>query len=255
MRQHVEFSKGPRPTGKSTSPALGDVALTAEDLVVHRGAAVVLDGLQLALMRREVVAVQGPSGSGKSTLLATLAGLLRPASGSVWLSGARVDDSSDRSRARVRLRQLGLVFQGDEFLPELTLGENMTLPLRLAGRGSRSADYEPVLAPLMQRLGIAGLQQRRPSEVSGGQLQRAAVARAVIHQPSVILADEPTGSLDPVSSRAAMQLLVELARETGSAVLVVTHDDAAARWCDRSVVLRHGRLAPAERADAPAHVG
>lgn len=223
--------------------------------MVNRGAGVVLDRLNLALMRHEVMAVQGPSGSGKSTLLAVLAGLLQPNSGSVWLSGARVDDTSDRFRARVRLTQLGLVFQDDEFLPELTLGENITLPLRLAGRGLRSADYEGALSPLMHRLGIAGLQQRRPSEVSGGQLQRAAVARAVIHRPWAILADEPTGSLDPVSSRAAMQLLVELARENGSAVLVVTHDDAAARWCDRLVVLQDGRLVPSRRSDAPTHVG
>ena len=180
-------------------------------------------------------------------MLSALCGLLRPTSGSVHLLGSRFDNQSDRARSAGRLHSFGLVFQDDELLPELTLGENVVLPLRLRGRPRRTADYRSLLEPLLGRLGIGDLANRLPSQVSGGQRQRASIARAVIHRPAIILADEPTEALDQAAAGAAMQTLIDLARDNQSAVVVVTHDDAVAAVCDRSLQLSNGRFAAVDR--------
>jgi putative ABC transport system ATP-binding protein len=216
--------------------------LGVDALVVSHGSVPVLDGLSFAIGAGEVIAIQGKSGSGKSTLLATLCGLLTPAGGATYVLGERFDSLSDRARSAVRLNSFGLVFQEGELLPELTLGENITLPLRLGSGAKRTAGYRSVLDPLLHRLGIGDLADRLPSQVSGGQLQRAAIARAVIHHPSIILADEPTEALDTAAAGAAMQILIDLARDTHAAVVVVTHDAAVAASCDISVLLEGGRL-------------
>jgi putative ABC transport system ATP-binding protein len=226
---------------KTSTPGAGAV-LSVDALVVSRGSAPVLDGLSFAIRAGEVIAIQGQSGSGKSTLLATLCGLLTPAAGATYVLGERFDSLSDRARSAVRLNSFGLVFQDGELLSELTLGENITLPLRLGSGAKRTSEYRAVLDPLLVRLGIGGLADRMPSQVSGGQLQRAAIARAVIHRPAIILADEPTEALDGAAARAAMQILIDLARDTHTAVVVVTHDDAVAASCDTSVWLEGGRL-------------
>ena len=226
------------------------LVIRAESLSVSRGDHRVLDGIDFQVAVGQVVAVQGSSGAGKSTLLATLCGLIRPASGSLWVAGARLDHRPDRVRSAVRLRKFGLVFQGDELLPELTLGENITLPLRLIGRPRRTADYLEGVRQVLSKLGIEELVDRMPSDVSGGQLQRAAVARAVVHGPDIVLADEPTTSLDETSARSAMELLIDLARERNTAVVVVTHDDEVARRCDRRLLLVDGRLAAVESSAA-----
>jgi putative ABC transport system ATP-binding protein len=213
--------------------------------VVSRGSVPVLEGLSFAIGASEVVAIQGRSGSGKSTLLATLCGLLTPTAGTTYVLGERFDDLSDRARSAVRLNSFGLVFQDGELLPELTLGENITLPLRLGSGAKRTSEYRSVLDPLLARLGIGELADRMPSQVSGGQLQRAAIARAVIHQPAIILADEPTEALDRAAARTAMRMLIDLALDTRAAVVVVTHDDAVAAACDRLVLLEGRRLVPA----------
>lgn len=221
-------------------------ALTCDAVVVLRGSVPVLDQLSFAIDRGEVVAIRGASGSGKSTLLATLCGLLQPATGVSHVLGKRFDNLSDRARSAVRMDSFGLVFQDGELLPELTLGENVSLPLRFGSRPRLTSEYQSALDPLFSRLGIGGLTDRLPSQVSGGQLQRAAIARAVIHRPAIILADEPTEALDEKSARSAMQLLIDLARDTNSAVVVVTHDDAVAARCDYAVLLEAGRLVPIE---------
>lgn len=214
-------------------------------LDARRGTARVLYQLDLTVHRGEVIAVCGRSGAGKSTLLAVLAGLIEPTSGEVVVGAVDLAAVPDRVRSRVRLNSLGLVFQTDELLPELTIAENVSLPLRLrAGPMGRSANFTEQVVPVLARLGIADLADRTPNEVSGGQLQRAAVARAVIHGPSLVLADEPTDSLDADAATTAMGLLVEVARERGAAVVIVTHDGALARTCDRVLVLRDGRLIP-----------
>jgi putative ABC transport system ATP-binding protein len=229
----------------TTSSQRTGTVLSVDAVTVSRGSVPVLETLSFAVTSGAVVAVQGKSGSGKSTLLATLCGLLAPTTGVTYVLGERFDTLSDRARSAVRLNSFGLVFQDGELIPELTIGENVTLPLRLGPRAKRTAEYRSLLDPLLSRLGIADLADRLPSQVSGGQLQRAAIARAVIHRPAIILADEPTEALDGDSARAALQILIDLARDTRAAVVVVTHDDAIAARCDTSMLLADGRLAEA----------
>lgn len=220
--------------------------LTLDAVTVSRGSVPVLEDLNFTINSGEVVAIRGTSGAGKSTLLATMCGLLRPSAGVTQVFGNRFDNLSDRARSAVRMNSFGLVFQDGELLPELTLGENVSLPLRMGSQPMPTAHYQSVLDPLFARLGIEGLTDRMPSQVSGGQLQRAAIARAVIHRPAIILADEPTEALDEKSARSAMQILIDLARDTQVAVVVVTHDDAVAARCDRATLLDAGHLIPTD---------
>jgi putative ABC transport system ATP-binding protein len=231
---------------------LTDVVVQVRDLAVSRGAAPVLDGVNLNIEAAQTVAISGPSGSGKSTLLGALAGLVRPDRGEIWVAGVR-QERSDRRWAATRLREIGIVFQGDEFLPELTLGENVCLPSMLRDRSTRLDEYSEAVEDLLGRLGIEGLGARHPSEVSVGQLQRAAVARAVLGQPSIILADEPTSALDQAASRDTLGLLLGLAKEEGAAVCIVTHDPAIAALCDRRLVLEDGNLSPLQLPQPSAH--
>ena len=159
-----------------------DIVMEVRDLVVFRGANPVLDGVNLSIEAAETVAISGRSGSGKSTLLGALAGLIKPDRGEIWVAGVR-QERSDRRWAATRLREIGIVFQGDEFLPELTLVENVCLPSMLRDGSTRLHDYAEAVDPLLMRLGIQSLAQRHPSDVSVGQLQRAAVARAVLGRP------------------------------------------------------------------------
>jgi putative ABC transport system ATP-binding protein len=217
------------------------LALEARDLSVSRGSGLVLERLNLTIEAARTVAITGPSGSGKSTLLAALAGLVPGESGEVLVGGEKLG-KSDRSRAAVRLRRLGIVFQGDEFLPELTLRENVVLPGMLRDRTKKVADLQDAAQDLFVRLGIDGLGDRRPSEVSVGQLQRAASARALLGSSVAVLADEPTSALDQSAASDALHLLLGLARERGVAVCLVTHDPSVAAMCDRQLELSGGRL-------------
>lgn len=203
----------------------------------------VLGSVNLAVASEEVVAVLGPSGAGKSTLLAVIAGLL-PSTGQIRIEGDRVDEMNDRDRSRHRLRRLGVVFQTDQFIPELSLAENITLPLQLSGRRQTSESLLAAATELTTELGIADLLARRPQAVSVGELQRAAIARALVHEPALVLADEPTASLDELAAQIAMKLLIRLAKQRGTAVLLVTHDPVVASMCDRQVQLRAGVLDP-----------
>jgi putative ABC transport system ATP-binding protein len=184
------------------------------------------------------VAIVGPSGAGKTSLLYCLAGVLPPAQGDVYLDGSPFGSLRAADRASVRLEKFGFIFQFGELLAELTLRENVTLPLQLLGwkmkQSAARADE------LLTRLGIADVADRRPSLVSGGQAQRAAVARAVVHGPKILFADEPTGSLDALAGHETMNVLLSLASESGTTLVVVTHNDAVAELLDRRIFVTDG---------------
>ncbi len=211
--------------------------LAAAGLEVRRGGLPVIRGLDMSVHTGEVLAVRGPSGVGKTSLLGVLCGLLAPAAGSVQILGREIVGLREHELSKIRLTAFGVVFQGDELLPDLTLLENVTLPLRLRPGSGRTRDYTEAVQPVLERLGIGALGGRFPDEVSGGQLQRAAVARAVVHEPAIVLADEPTESLDASAAAAAMELLVTVVREQGASAVIVTHDEHVARRCDRELHL------------------
>ncbi|MEW2166859.1 ABC transporter ATP-binding protein [Streptomyces sp. NPDC007084] len=196
----------------------------------------------LSVAPGEVVAITGQSGSGKSSLLYCLAGVLPAARGQVRFKGRSIGDLSDDEISTLRRTRFGFVFQYGELLPELTIEENTALPLRLSGQRKR-----PALAragEVLERLGLGELRERRPSQVSGGQSQRAAVARALVHRPAVVFADEPTGSLDTANASAVLAEFLGLARSQGTAVILVTHDQRVAARADTRYTMADGALTP-----------
>ena len=202
-----------------------------------RAALRVLDGLDLDLHAGELVAVTGRSGSGKSTLLNILGGLDRADGGAVEVCGVRLDRASERALAPLRRDRIGFVFQAFHLLPELTGLENVLLPARLDGkRPSLERGQE-----LVARLGLAAVAERLPAVLSGGEQQRLAIARALVNDPLLVLADEPTGNLDAESGETVLQLVRAIADE-GKAVLLVTHEREATRRADRVLRLEAGRL-------------
>jgi putative ABC transport system ATP-binding protein len=217
--------------------------IRAEGLrAAYRGGELILRGVDLAVAAGESVAVMGRSGSGKSTLLYTLAGILEPSSGSVDLAGTSVWDLSADGRARFRLSNLGFIFQFPEMVPELSLLENVGLPLELAGARRRAATA--AAQGVLESVGIdAETAGRRTATVSGGQAQRAAIARAIVTNPKVIFADEPTGALDSETAEQVLAVMTLAARSVGAALVVVTHDPGVAAAMDRTVHMADGRLA------------
>jgi putative ABC transport system ATP-binding protein len=218
----------------------GDSLLRAVDLHLSFGATPALQGARLSVTRGEILAVMGPSGSGKSTLLHCLAGIFTPASGEVWFDGRRLDTLSDGARTRLRRTSFGFVFQFGQLVPELTAADNIALPLLLSGTRRRPA--YAVAASWLTRLGLAGLGSRRTGELSGGEAQRVALARGLAGRPQVLFADEPTGSLDSLTGEKVMDLLVDLVREEGTTVVLVTHDARVAAYADREAIVRDGRV-------------
>ena len=214
--------------------------LAARGVTRSFGATEALRGADLTVGYGEVLAVMGPSGSGKSTLLHCLAGILRPDSGEVRFAGRRTDQLGERARTELRRRSFGFVFQFGQLVPDLPAIENVMLPLLLAGQ-ARAAAREQAAA-LLATLELDGLEQRRPGELSGGQAQRVAVARALVIRPEVIFADEPTGSLDSLAGLRVMQLLTGAARAQGATVVLVTHEARVAAYSDREVVVRDGQV-------------
>ena len=209
-------------------------------------------GVGLALAAGEFAAVVGPSGCGKSTLLHLCGGMDRPTAGTVTVDGVDLADLDDEGLTALRRDRVGFVFQFFNLLPTLTLAENIALPLLLAGVPSRSA-----LARADEGGRRVGLERRLghyPSTVSGGELQRAAVARALVHRPALVIADEPTGNLDTDNGRRVLALLRDLNDETGVAVLLATHDQALASAADRVIRLRDGVEIGGVPTDAPAPV-
>jgi putative ABC transport system ATP-binding protein len=217
-----------------------DPILTARAVTKAFGATPALRGADLTVDAGEVLAVAGPSGSGKSTLLHCLAGVLRPDSGEIWFAGRRVDRLSTRARTLLRRDGFGFVFQFGQLVPELPVVDNVMLPLLLAG-GRRPAARTRAME-LLERLEVGELARRRTGELSGGQAQRVAVARALVARPQVVFADEPTGALDTLSGERVMDLLTEAAREQGATVVLVTHEDRVAAYADREVMVRDGRV-------------
>jgi len=206
----------------------------------------VLRGVDLTVSAGEFVAVLGPSGSGKSTLLNLLGLMDRPDAGELSLGGVRAAALPDEGRSRLRNERLGFVFQFDSLLPEFTIRENVLMPARIArARGLTSrpiAEAEARVAGLLDSLGIAKLRDRFPAQTSGGERQRAAIARALANSPAVVLADEPTGNLDRANGDKVFADLRRLAREQGVAVVLVTHDEPAAAAADRVLRMNDGVL-------------
>ncbi|MFG2817673.1 ABC transporter ATP-binding protein [Streptomyces sp. NPDC048410] len=213
--------------------------LAAHDLRKSYGPTAALDGAAFSVHPGEVVAVMGPSGSGKSTLLHCLAGIVRPDSGSITYAGRELTTMSDTERSALRRGEFGFVFQFGQLVPELTCVENVALPLRLNGTPRKEA--ERTALTWMKRLEVDDLGRKRPGEVSGGQGQRVAVARALVTGPRVLFADEPTGALDSLNGERVMELLTDAARSTNAAVVLVTHEARVAAWSDREIVVRDGR--------------
>ncbi len=212
--------------------------LQAQDIEKTFGRTPALRGVSVAIERGETVAITGPSGSGKSTLLHCLSGITRPESGTVTYDGQRIDDLGEADRTRLRRENFGIVFQYGGLVPELTAAENVALPLLFGG--NTREETATTAHDLLTRLDVADAAHSRPAELSGGQLQRVAVARALATGPNVIFADEPTGALDSVAGERVLSLLLGAAREHGSTVVIVTHDNRVAAYADREIVLRDG---------------
>jgi len=224
---------------------LSEPAVVAEHLgkrvSTTEGELTILDDISFAVEAGTAVAVLGVSGSGKSTLLGLLAGLDTPTSGRVRLDGVDLQALDEDGRARLRAGRVGFVFQSFQLLSGLTAIENVMLPLELAGE--RHA--RPIAGELLERVGLAGRLAHYPSQLSGGEQQRCAIARAFAAGPRILFADEPTGNLDPTTGRRVIELLFALNREQGTTLVLVTHDGALAAQCDRRLELHEGRLAPA----------
>ena len=221
-----------------SAPAGISVEAVAREYATPAGPVRALDGVTLSVEAGKSLAVTGPSGCGKSTLLAVMAGLEPPTSGRVRIGDVEISRLSERDRTRMRRHQLGLVFQSDNLLPFMTALENVALQIALGGDGG---GYERC-ARLLAELGLADQSDKLPDRLSGGERQRVAVAAALINEPSVILADEPTGSLDDANSEAVVDLLLAAQRDTGATLVVVTHDPSVAERMDDSLRLRDGRI-------------
>jgi putative ABC transport system ATP-binding protein len=220
-----------------TKPA---TIIEARGVVKSFGQTPALRGATIAAGQGEIVAVMGPSGSGKSTLLHCLAGILVPEEGQVWFAGQRLDTLRENQRSDLRRDRFGFVFQSGQLVPELTVEENVALPLLLGGTRRAAALAEA--RTWFGRLGLDGLERRRSGELSGGQAQRVALARGMVAGPQVLFADEPTGSLDSVSGEMVMSLMSRAAREQGTTVILVTHDARVAAYADREVIVRDGTV-------------
>jgi lipoprotein-releasing system ATP-binding protein len=203
----------------------------------------VLDGLDLTVQAGEVVAIHGASGTGKSTLLHCLGLLDRPDEGSLALDGIEVTGLNERSSARMRADCIGFVFQAFHLLPEFSVLENVLMAARTARRDLALAAARA--GELLTAVGLAGRQDSPIHTLSGGERQRVALCRALVTRPQLLLADEPTGNLDPATAGVVLEQLIELAKRDGSSVVIVTHDAAIAARCDRRLELRAGRLQPA----------
>ncbi|MEJ1196055.1 MULTISPECIES: ABC transporter ATP-binding protein [unclassified Streptomyces] len=231
-------------TNGDTNGTTAGPLLAARGLVKSHGRTEALRGASVDLRAGEILAVTGASGSGKSTLLHCLAGIVRPDAGSVTYAGRRLEELPEKRLSELRRTDFGVVFQFGQLIPELTALDNVALPLMLAGTGRTEARARA--GQWLERFGVRGQEESRPGEMSGGQAQRAALARALVTGPNAVFADEPTGALDSLASEQVMTALAHTARESGTAVLLVTHDAQVAAYADREVRLRDGAVAPLE---------
>ena len=251
-------------TGVTTAPGQGQAGLPGEVIMRARGLEMsfgqthALRGVDLDLLAGEVLAVTGPSGSGKSTLLHVMAGVLVPDAGSVSYHGGKspgggaTDVAEDiavniavldeAARSRLRLNEFGFIFQFGQLLPDLSALDNVTIPLLLAGTPRRKALTRAREA--LVELGLSEHLDKRPTQLSGGQAQRAAVARALVTNPRLLFADEPTGSLDSLAAERTMEVLLNSVRSRGAGLVIITHDARIAAYADREVTVRDGRIGP-----------
>jgi putative ABC transport system ATP-binding protein len=220
-----------------TRPSL----LLVSGLAQQYAARPVLRGVGFELRAGERLALTGPSGSGKTTLLNCLGGVDRPDAGTIEFAGVRLDQLDADALAAVRRRRIGTIFQFFHLLPTLTAAENVELPLQL--NGVPADERAERVRLLLERVQVGHRAGARPGELSGGELQRIAIARALAHRPELLLADEPTGNLDTSNGENILQLLRELSDETGTALVLVTHSPEAARICHREIHLRDGEIA------------
>jgi putative ABC transport system ATP-binding protein len=197
-----------------------------------------LRGANLAVEPGEIVAVMGPSGSGKSTLLHCLAGILKIDSGEVRFDNENIGKMSDKKRNQLRREKFGFVFQFSQLVPELTALDNVALPLLINGINKTEAYAKA--KTWLKKVGVEAVANQIPGELSGGQAQRVAVARAMVIEPKILFADEPTGSLDSLNSEKVMDLFIKTAKEIGTTVIMVTHEPTIAAYADRSVIVRDG---------------
>ncbi|WP_079130708.1 ABC transporter ATP-binding protein [Streptomyces sp. H-KF8] len=235
--------RGGSPTG-GTGHGAAQPLLAARGLVKAHGRTPALRDVSVELRAGEILAVTGPSGSGKSTLLHCLAGIVRPDAGSVTYDGQRLEELPEKRLSELRRTDFGVVFQFGQLVPELTALDNVALPLMLTGTGRAPARERA--GKWLERFGVRGQAKARPGEMSGGQAQRAALARALVTGPRVVFADEPTGALDSLAGEQVMAALAHTAREAGTAVLLITHDARVAAYADREAQLRDGTLTPLE---------
>ena len=198
----------------------------------------VLQNLDLSVESKEKVAIIGPSGSGKTTLLLILTGLETPSSGEIVISGESFVGKDGDARADLRKEHIGIIFQSFHLIPSLTARENVALPLEIAGSPNGRAQAMKML----DKVGLSDRHDHYPAQLSGGEQQRVAIARALVHSPKLIVADEPTGNLDEDTSEQIMQLLFDLNRDSGTTLLLVTHDNELAERCDRTLRLHDGSL-------------
>ena len=248
----------PAAPGQGEAHPPGEVIMRARGLEMSFGQTHALRGVDLDLLAGEVLAVTGPSGSGKSTLLHVMAGVLVPDAGSVSYHGGKspgggaTDVAEDiavniaaldeAARSRLRLNEFGFIFQFGQLLPDLSALDNVTIPLLLAGTPRKKA--LPRAREALVELGLSEHLDKRPTQLSGGQAQRAAVARALVTSPRVLFADEPTGSLDSLAAERTMEVLLASVRSRGASLVIITHDARIAAYADREVTVRDGRIGP-----------
>ena len=218
-----------------------DIIIRTEDIKKSYGETHAMRGISLKIKRGEVLAIMGPSGSGKSTLLHTMAGITKPDSGKIYFNGSRIDNLNDRQRTMLRRHKFGFVFQFSQLVPELTAIDNVAVPLLLNGV-SRKEAYRQA-EHWLNRVGITDSKLNHlANQLSGGQVQRIAVARAMAINPEVLFADEPTGSLDILNSELIMKMFIKTAKENGTTVVMVTHEPTIAAYADREIIVRDGKV-------------
>lgn len=215
--------------------------IEARNLKKSFGSTAALRGVDLGISQGEVLAIMGPSGSGKSTLLHCLAGIERADGGSVLYGGKDIVKMSDADKTILRRTDFGFVFQFGQLVPELSTLDNVAIPL-LLGKTGKSAAYDTA-RQWLHEVGLDGKEQSVPGELSGGQAQRVAIARAMAIRPKILFADEPTGSLDSLSSEQIMELFIEVAKKNGTTVIMVTHEPTIAAYADREIIVRDGLIA------------